>query len=282
MAAELGWLAPEVPKACLQLVIDVAQHSTSKSTAPHRSPPAPPTFWLHLFCLIVHRNAHAAPSEVVVMDMGAFCSPPPGMPHADDEPLPQLPYHWQQQQQQLFFPPGSGRPANVPGRHGDGTTRATPGLLTQLTHCGGGSSGACDSQRSSVVLASEDSGGLVPGLVAHSKAAGGDPQPALPGSAVAPRGSSSPWRSFSARQSSSSTSDATATGHAGRRRHSSSSPTPAATGGSDWSVVRVFQVLPVVLAGRAHTWHGRLNVHPGWTCWDSGYFEAPGASVPSS
>lgn len=44
----------------------------------------------------------------------------------------------------------------------------------------------------------------------------------------------------------------------------------------DWNNVRLFQILPPPLTGRAHVWHNQLNTKEGWRCWDMPYFNAPG------
>lgn len=51
---------------------------------------------------------------------------------------------------------------------------------------------------------------------------------------------------------------------------------PQAAMRRDWESVRLYQVLPPALAGRAHVWHNKLNLKDGWICWDNMYFEAPG------
>ncbi|WIA10689.1 hypothetical protein OEZ85_010869 [Tetradesmus obliquus] len=47
----------------------------------------------------------------------------------------------------------------------------------------------------------------------------------------------------------------------------------------DWSSLRLFQVLPAALTGRAHVWHNQLNLKDGWRPYDMPYFDAPGSTV---
>jgi hypothetical protein len=56
---------------------------------------------------------------------------------------------------------------------------------------------------------------------------------------------------------------------------------PVASGGGsssrrhrDWNNVRLFQVLPPSLTGRAHVWHNQLNIKDGWRPYDMPYFDA--------
>jgi hypothetical protein len=42
----------------------------------------------------------------------------------------------------------------------------------------------------------------------------------------------------------------------------------------DWNSVRLFQVLPPALTGRAHVWHNQLNIKEGWRQYDMAYFDA--------
>jgi hypothetical protein len=56
-------------------------------------------------------------------------------------------------------------------------------------------------------------------------------------------------------------------------------PTASGAGSSgrrqrDWSNVRLFQVLPPSLTGRAHVWHNQLNIKDGWRPYDMPYFDA--------
>lgn len=45
----------------------------------------------------------------------------------------------------------------------------------------------------------------------------------------------------------------------------------------DWSSLRLFQVLPAALTGRAHVWHNQLNLKDGWRPYDMPYFDAVSA-----
>jgi hypothetical protein len=50
----------------------------------------------------------------------------------------------------------------------------------------------------------------------------------------------------------------------------------------DWNSLRLFQVLPPALTGRAHVWHNQLNLKDGWRPYDMPYFDAVGVLLAVS
>ncbi|KAF6251508.1 hypothetical protein COO60DRAFT_610652 [Scenedesmus sp. NREL 46B-D3] len=257
--------------------------------------------------------------EAVVLDMGAYympqgthsstdqpdtpdlaCYPAPGNPNDSDDDE-------QQQQQQ---PDGCWRRWSAclqQLRSNSGTTSAVTTASSSKQGCGPSPSSAADpsgaasrprrdsrlSQLSSLLRRQAgSSGGTAAGSAQRMsqppplQQQQPQPRPSLAGHAAASTSSAAPaaggadaasaqsvlerMRSFR-RMLSSSTGAEVHHGSGGSRRQ------------RDWNRLRLFQVLPPSLAGRAQAWHNRLNIKDGWRPYDMPFFDAPGSTaVPLS